>query len=587
MGNYFYSTDNTAQQMNQTSGNGETKITINEQNQNGNVNTENTQHCSDKHKNDLLTDMDKELSENSDKNDDEYSNSSNETDDESDSNQSKERSNVNLDKKWSINPQSALHISELKEMPYWKNTCAIDIDLVKYVWIYSSYYGNGWWFMTPEVNNHVEKLFKMWKNGEQIDDINHLKIHGGDFKYEFDTMCQINRITKTNRRICRLDIDELVLLEEKFINDLSQFDTLWMYQKGKHYLPFMPESQKTIEAAYKTYIENPNIPKNIHHEFKYPNGYTYAIDFENMTQRNQQTTVKKTIRRISNDQLKDGKFKLCNRLMRSDQLNDQSSPSTDESSPLTDSSNSSTDESSESNDQSNSLTDESSESNDQLSQSKTDQRLLNEQLNQSNDEPSELENQLSKTNDNQTSVNEQPNQSNDKPSESENQLSKTNDDQTSLNEQPNQLHDDTMRVNYQVSQIDDDQTSVNEQPNNQHLSVNIQLNESNNNVVLNDLDDQLVQPTLKSSCEMDNQSNNLLMPLDLLNQLVDQELKSICKTDNQTNNCQIPQDLVAQVVEQKLNFSSEIGNKCQDLPSSNMYQTTDFFVSNSINNFKD
>ena len=207
-------------------------------------------------------------------------------------------------KRSSINPKSAFQTLNLEDVPYWKNACKVDIDKIKYVWIFSSYYGNGWWYMSPEVNDQVEKLYQMWKNGENISEHNHLRIHSADFKYVFDKMCQINRMTNTNRTIRRLDIDELQRIEKTYEEQIQKVDFVWMYQtQGQKFIPFMPQFQEELEAAYQDYVDHPDEEHYVHYKFKYSNGYDYQLNFKKMTQLNQQTGVRRTISRISKSSL--------------------------------------------------------------------------------------------------------------------------------------------------------------------------------------------------------------------------------------------------------------------------------------------
>ncbi len=223
-----------------------------------------------------------------------------------------------FNKRSSINPKSAFQALDLEEVPYWKNQCLIDIDQVKYVWIYSSYTGNGWWHMTPEFNNHVEKLYQMWNNKEDFDKLNHFKLNGSDFKYNFDKMCQINRDTKTNRTIRRLDIDKIREIEKNYISLIDNSEYVWKYRDSKGLIEFMPQLQEEIEAAYFDFQANNQSDKYVHYEFKYPNGYDYQLNFRKMTQINRQTGVRRNIERIINSEnTKNKNCKLSNETKQS------------------------------------------------------------------------------------------------------------------------------------------------------------------------------------------------------------------------------------------------------------------------------
>lgn len=199
-----------------------------------------------------------------------------------------------------INPKSGFVALDLEEVPYWKNECQVDIEKINYVWIFSSFNQKGWWYMSPKVNDHVEKLYQQALSGEDISDVNHLRIHNGDFKYDFEKMCQINRITNTNRTIRRLDMNIIRTIENNYNEHMKKLDYAWKYRAGKIYVPFMPKYQEELEAAYQDYNNYPDVPSYVHYNFKYDNGYDYQVNFQKMTQLNRQTNVKRNIVRTRN-----------------------------------------------------------------------------------------------------------------------------------------------------------------------------------------------------------------------------------------------------------------------------------------------
>lgn len=207
---------------------------------------------------------------------------------------------TNQKKQSSINCRSAFQALNLDVVPYWKNTCQIDVDQVNYVWIFSSYTGNGWWFMSPDVNTHVEKLYQRFEQGDLIDesDDNHLAIRGHDFKYNFDKMCQINRSTGTNRTIRRLDMMKVKEIEQECSEQFKKSEFIWMYQAGSSFVPFMANYQEEIEAAHQDYIDNPTDENYLHYNFKYSNGYEYQLNFRKHTQLNRNTGVRRAISRV-------------------------------------------------------------------------------------------------------------------------------------------------------------------------------------------------------------------------------------------------------------------------------------------------
>ncbi len=198
----------------------------------------------------------------------------------------------------SINCRSAFQALNLDVVPYWKNSCQIDIDQVDYVWIFSSYNGNGWWFMNPTVNSHVEKLYQDSIAGTGQPEDNHLVIGGHDFKYNFEKMCQINRSTGTNRTIRRLDMSKVKEIEQACGEQFQRSDFIWLYQAGSAYVPFMANYQEELEAAYQDYLDNPNDENYLHYNFKYSNGYEYQINYRKKTQLNRHTGVRRAISRV-------------------------------------------------------------------------------------------------------------------------------------------------------------------------------------------------------------------------------------------------------------------------------------------------
>ena len=204
-------------------------------------------------------------------------------------------------KQSSINCKSAFQALNLEEVPYWKNQCKVDINRVNYVWIYSAYTGNGWWYVSPQTNEHIEKLYQLWVQQQDISMYNHLSLNGGDFKYNFEKMCQINRYTKTNRTIRRLDINQLNDIEKKCEDQLAKSDYLWTFQAGHKQVPYMPNYQEEIEAGFQDFNERRG--DYVHHRFKYSNGYNYQINYQKMTQLNQDTGVRRAIIRVQKTQV--------------------------------------------------------------------------------------------------------------------------------------------------------------------------------------------------------------------------------------------------------------------------------------------
>jgi hypothetical protein len=203
----------------------------------------------------------------------------------------------------SINCRSAFQALNLDVVPYWKNSCQIDIDKVDYVWIFSSYNGNGWWFMNPTVNSHVEKLYQDSLEGTGDAEDNHLVIGGHDFKYNFDKMCQINRSTGTNRTIRRLDMSKVKEIEQACGEQFQRSDFIWLYQAGSAHVPFMANYQEELEAAYQDYLDNLNDEHYLHYNFKYSNGYEYQLNFRKKTQLNRHTGVRRAISRVPRSEI--------------------------------------------------------------------------------------------------------------------------------------------------------------------------------------------------------------------------------------------------------------------------------------------
>jgi hypothetical protein len=221
-------------------------------------------------------------------------------------------------------------------VPYWKNKCTTDTD---YVWIFSSYFGNGWWFTTPTVNEYVEGLHKKWTAGEPIvyeshkvyddssdessddssaddDDLDISLYSVKRFRYDFDKMTQINDNTGTIRRIKRLSINVLKEIEEKMITMTKNNDFVWVYgtRSGK-FIAYVPQQQQELSDAHNRYMRvgenNPDDKNNCETlRIMNVNGYEYLIDFLNMTQTNLATNTVRNIKRIPANEVSPSDYSL-------------------------------------------------------------------------------------------------------------------------------------------------------------------------------------------------------------------------------------------------------------------------------------
>ncbi len=201
-----------------------------------------------------------------------------------------------------INCRSAFYALNLDAVPYWKNQCQVDVNQVKYVWIYSGV-RNGWWFMAPNINTQVEALYQRWVEKDNIDSDNHICTGNNDFKYNFDKMCQINRLTQTNRTIQRLDINKVNELENNCQKQFNQVDFIWLYQTNSQFVPFLPSYQEELEAGYQDYLDNPEDPDSVHYNFKYSNGFDYQINYKKKTQLNRHTGIRRPISRAPKSEI--------------------------------------------------------------------------------------------------------------------------------------------------------------------------------------------------------------------------------------------------------------------------------------------
>lgn len=167
--------------------------------------------------------------------------------------------------------------SETPSMPkitinsYLKNNCRCDSS---YYWLYNSMHDvDGWWFMSAESCDGVERLYQ-----------NYLQEGGRDysfngFKYNFDKMTQSGDYN--SRRITRLSHDEYIALRNEYISAVAGRPSLWTCRMSDKHVIYNPNIQNELDLARRQGI--PTI------KCKLGNGYEYTFDLVNMTQQNGNT----------------------------------------------------------------------------------------------------------------------------------------------------------------------------------------------------------------------------------------------------------------------------------------------------------
>jgi hypothetical protein len=208
------------------------------------------------------------------------------------------------------------YIGDLPEKEYvWKNKCNIFRNNGNnYIWSFESVDHSGWWFTTPQMNDIIESLYEEWLN----ESINLRKncTDGYSYEYDFDKMTQSNIYSLINRKIMRMTFDELDKYTEKSnAGTESPTDTLeynWSVSVGNNKkINFPKEDQIKLEEMYLSYCHTftyrctENVNDSIV-SLKLSNGYTYSVNFLEMTQINTKTGKKRAIFRTINNEFNEG-----------------------------------------------------------------------------------------------------------------------------------------------------------------------------------------------------------------------------------------------------------------------------------------
>jgi len=146
-------------------------------------------------------------------------------------------------------------------------------------WIYQSYFEGGWWFMSPEANEHVENLFLAHRRGELTSEMNHYKPGGKcDFVYNFVSMVQENLVNGTRRKIRRMEPHDLNMWYNDYINDMLNSDRehIWFYQCNNSFRPYLKEDQDVINDQYRR--------KKLVFVLRSQNSLLYEIDLKSHSQ---------------------------------------------------------------------------------------------------------------------------------------------------------------------------------------------------------------------------------------------------------------------------------------------------------------
>ena len=196
-----------------------------------------------------------------------------------------------------------------------KNKNRLETD---YYWIYRSYYKEGWWFMSPEYNEYIEKNFNTTRSTDDttkadndttkadsdtagpIDDtakadndtagpIDDTVGPGSLFIYDFDQMTQTSRKNGTVRDIRRITANDLEEMHREFLEELLKLDQIWLYETKSGFVPYQIKDQIQINNGNVTIFHG-----------KYP----FTIDKSTMCQTSS-TGRKRDIMMLTNLELRE------------------------------------------------------------------------------------------------------------------------------------------------------------------------------------------------------------------------------------------------------------------------------------------
>ena len=178
----------------------------------------------------------------------------------------------------------------------WKNECQVPIEQTGYVWTYraSGTCGSSW-FMSPSINEEVEKLYQQWKNGQDVSG-QFVSIQNDKLNFNFSTMTQTSIGNKVVRDIQRYDLQTVNDFEDKVKQELAQIGHVWAYgvHHGK-YVAYAQSLQQKMEEAYQEYLNSPaNHTIHIHTI----GGYKYRLDYTGMKQYNNNNNSEREIVRV-------------------------------------------------------------------------------------------------------------------------------------------------------------------------------------------------------------------------------------------------------------------------------------------------
>lgn len=152
-----------------------------------------------------------------------------------------------------------------------KNNCRCDSNCY---WLYNSMHDtDGWWFMSSDACDAIERLYQNYLQDSDSD-----YMYNG-FKYDFNQMVQSGDYN--TRKITRLTHEEYIALRNEYISAIVSRSSLWVCKMNDKHMIYNPNIQNELDAARRQ--GTPAI------YCKLGNGYEYTFDLTNMTQQNGRT----------------------------------------------------------------------------------------------------------------------------------------------------------------------------------------------------------------------------------------------------------------------------------------------------------
>jgi hypothetical protein len=168
---------------------------------------------------------------------------------------------------------------------YCKNKCTVDFTRVSCVWAYQANNRKGWWFMDTDTSAQVDNLYHRWRKGKNVSGTT-ISNRYGKFRYDFDRNIQRGVSTGNSRAICRLTKNDIEEIKNRY-QDLPKYS--WFFMVNRKWVAFPPEAHGQIESLYQEQDGKGRV------SYKCPNGCTYELNFDDMSQYNTKSRKKREI----------------------------------------------------------------------------------------------------------------------------------------------------------------------------------------------------------------------------------------------------------------------------------------------------